>query len=180
MQGPNLGEISPLRPDVRDTVRVILLDPDDRVLMIQVEGGDLVDPENVIDHPFWITPGGGIEDGETPEDAVRREIAEETGLTDVDCGPNIWYGEQTLIWKGETTLFREFFFLVRARSLESKGKNLTDLERSMFQKYRWWTVAELQSTSETICPARLGEYVDELIRNGAGAVKHVDLSTRHE
>lgn len=164
----------------RDTVRVILLDPDNRVLLIQVEGGDLVDPDNIIDHPFWITPGGGIEDGEASEEAVRREIAEETGLTSVEYGPHIWYGEQTLIWKGETTLFREYFFIVRAKSLESAKKNLTDLEESMFQKYRWWTVAELQSTTETICPAKLGAYVDELIRDGVGPMKQVDLSTRLE
>lgn len=33
------------------------------------------------DKGFWCTPGGGLEDGESLEDGIRREILEETGIT---------------------------------------------------------------------------------------------------
>lgn len=33
------------------------------------------------DVPVWVLPGGGIDPGESPEDAVVREILEETGFT---------------------------------------------------------------------------------------------------
>lgn len=32
------------------------------------------------DVPIWVLPGGGIEPGESPEEAVVREVREETGL----------------------------------------------------------------------------------------------------
>ncbi|MBO0823981.1 MAG: NUDIX domain-containing protein [Actinobacteria bacterium] len=35
---------------------------------------------------LWSIPGGRIEPGESPEDAVVREVREETGLV-VSCGP---------------------------------------------------------------------------------------------
>ena len=44
---------------------------DDQVLLIR----------NTYGRGRWTVPGGGLKPGETPEEAVRREVAEEVGLT---------------------------------------------------------------------------------------------------
>ncbi|MGA8117429.1 MAG: NUDIX hydrolase [Actinocatenispora sp.] len=45
---------------------------DSSVLLARYIGGD---------RPRWTLPGGGIDHGEDPYDAVRRELVEETGFT---------------------------------------------------------------------------------------------------
>ena len=36
---------------------------------------------------FWVTPGGGLEEGEGSKAGLRRELLEETGLESVEIGP---------------------------------------------------------------------------------------------
>jgi 8-oxo-dGTP pyrophosphatase MutT (NUDIX family) len=56
------------------SVKGVVLDPADRVLLLRNERDE------------WELPGGRIEIGESPEECVAREIAEETGW-EVRAGP---------------------------------------------------------------------------------------------
>ena len=117
---------------IRPAARAIVLDPDDRILLVRFvfPGG----------RTFWATPGGGMEVGETTEDAVRRELAEETGLTDVDVGPVVWLrlhivpfiGGQ---WDGQ----HEHYHLVRAPAFTPQPRHTWEqLNAEYVFELRWW------------------------------------------
>ena len=60
-----------------------------------------VKKENDANHDKWIGVGGKFEEGESPEDCVRREALEETGLTLTDFS---YRGIVTFVsdkWEGE-------------------------------------------------------------------------------
>ncbi|MEY3129628.1 MAG: hypothetical protein RL405_948, partial [Actinomycetota bacterium] len=79
----------------RETARVLLLDAQNRVFLLQTH----FDPEVQLP-PRWITPGGGIDHGETPRQAAKRELFEETGLSvsEDDLGVQIWRQEGVWHW----------------------------------------------------------------------------------
>lgn len=65
-----LVEQTPPRPNLGGVIGVIYSD----TLTV------IVRENNTYTVPLWKFPGGGIEAGETPEEAVSREVHEETGI----------------------------------------------------------------------------------------------------
>jgi ADP-ribose pyrophosphatase YjhB (NUDIX family) len=91
---------------VRIAARVVLLDPANRILLFRY-----VEPWS---RPaIWATPGGGLEPGETDAAAARRDVVEETGLTDVALSPIIWTRESIFDWGAQHVHQHERFFLAR-------------------------------------------------------------------
>ncbi|MCJ1679932.1 NUDIX hydrolase [Streptomyces sp. APSN-46.1] len=85
-------------PDRRRVAAVIIRDG--RVLMVRERGRG---PTGRHDGPeYWTLPGGGLEAGERPEDAVRREVAEEVGLRALD----VRYAYESPYPSGWTSCFR--------------------------------------------------------------------------
>jgi ADP-ribose pyrophosphatase YjhB (NUDIX family) len=163
----------------RDTARAVLLDPDDRVLLIRILGGDLLDASEPLCRPFWVTPGGRIEEGETPEETVAREVREETSLGECSVGPLVWYGEHTLLCKGVPTRLRERFFLARTPVAGFSTAGMTQDERDVYYGHRWWRVEELRAAEEPCIPREFAALLQDLLERGPSGVRTIDLSTPH-
>jgi 8-oxo-dGTP diphosphatase len=150
--------VSDLR--IRPAARAVVLDPDGRILLVR-----FVFPTGTL----WATPGGGIEAGETPEEAIWRELLEETGLAGGAVGPAIWtrlhivpfIGGQ---WDGQ----HEQYHVVRTPAFEPEPRlSWEQLNAEYVFELRWWTLDELEEAAETtFSPRRLPELVRDLIRDG--------------
>ncbi len=157
----------------RHTARAVMLDPEHRVLLFEFELPEGMVAEGA--RRFWATPGGAIEGEETPRVAVEREVREETGLERFEVGAELWFGEHTLTLDGVPTFCREYFFLVRAPVFALSDARHTELERRVMRAHRWWRLADLLTTSETIYPPNFGRLVEQFLRDGTQGVVRIEL-----
>lgn len=134
----------------RPAARVIVLDADRRVLLQQGH-------EVSTDRRWWVMPGGGVEDGESFEEAARREVEEETGYV-VDVGPWVWSRHHRFVMDGKPYDLYERFFV--GRVIEQRVATKPD---AYVQAMQWWTVAEIQASSETFAPRRLPSLLVEIV-----------------
>jgi ADP-ribose pyrophosphatase YjhB (NUDIX family) len=138
---------------LRRAGRVIVLDPDNRVLLFRYDDG----PPN---GRHWSTPGGGLNEGEGYPEGARRELAEETGWTDVPIGPEVHERTQVMENAGVIVRQHERFFVARVgvgqRGLgEVAAMHLSD----GIAAWHWWTLAELDATDELVWPDGLADLI---------------------
>ena len=139
--------------------RVLLLSPQDRILLIKNRNTQL----SGVERPCWTTPGGACEDGETIQETARREVAEETGMTDLKLGPIVWYGEDGHRSGDRKIVFKEHFIVAHASTEALDKSGWTEHERGQILECRWWTVGELRESSDTIYPFGLAKLLEPIL-----------------
>lgn len=151
------GKVVPPAPPPRQrpAARVLCLDPGGRVLLLRWR--DPVDGTI-----FWEPPGGGLEPGESPLAAARRELNEETGLP-ADVVLDRWVVVQRdFRWRGRHYRGPETFFLGQVAVAEVPGAHgLTGGEEGALLGHGWFTRQELAACREPIQPPELAAILDQ-------------------
>jgi 8-oxo-dGTP diphosphatase len=137
----------------RPASRILLVDGAGRTLLFRFTPADRP--------PFWCTPGGAVDPGETYAAAARRELKEEAGL-DRDCGPEVARRvvDFRTIEGVEVTADERYFRVdVDAHAVSVAGH--TPLEQQVMRGWRWFSRADLLALDEPYFPTDLPDLLDQ-------------------
>lgn len=144
----------------RTAARVVLLASDGRVLLLRG-----CDPADRSKGSWWEIPGGGIDHGETTEQAAHRELREEAGVRDAEVGPCVWVQRSRFRFGGyHFDQFEHIHVAWCDTVTESwRPEGLEALEQLAFSGQRWWSVDELLASDDRVLPVRLREVLPDLV-----------------
>ena len=134
---------TPVAARLRRAVRAVILADDDGVLLCRFSFPHPAVPTSAT--VVWAAPGGGIEPGEPPLAALRRELHEETGLVIDSDPPHVWHQEVATPGRadGYDGLVNDYF-LVRTPRFDPRGALSDDaLAAEHISGMRWWRHGEI-------------------------------------
>jgi len=142
----------------RETARVLIFNQKNEVFLLKTH----FDPEVGLP-PRWLTPGGGIDLGESTLVAAIRELFEETGLK-VDSAE---LGEPVLVTEGRWDwadgknyhTYKDTIYELQVDDFKIDTSGFTSDELRDILEYRWWKVSDLIASGESVGPHELSNYL---------------------
>ena len=159
---PSIG----LDVKTRISARAIILDPShSKVLLFRLHDKSVVFNGRHKTQPLWITPGGGVEDGEELLISLERELNEELGLKPEDyvVKGHLWRSEnKRMVFKMRPCRVIDNYFLIHLLDSGTKFdfSNWTEEEKTVLTKLKWWNRDEILRTDEKIVPSQLKNLFD--------------------
>ena len=141
----------------RPTARVILTNPENQVFMLLTH----FDPEVGLP-PRWLTPGGGIDAGETALEAAVRELFEETGIQVEPelLGEPVWATIGRWDWSdGNHHTYEDIFYELRVHDFKLDDSHWTTDEFRDVVKFQWWNIDDLANSGEPVAPHGLVDFL---------------------
>jgi len=132
----------------REVARGLVFDARDRLLLIRWR-----EPDGK--RVFWEPPGGERKKGESFEAALRREIAEETGVADIEIGRCLRELDRRFVWAGREFDCVERYFWCRLAGRGRVAQQLEAVEQIGFVEARWLSRAFLETVPDELEPPEL-------------------------
>ncbi|MET8748170.1 NUDIX domain-containing protein [Streptomyces sp. NPDC004728] len=152
--------------NLRHSVRAVVLDEDDRILLCRHA---IPAPARTV---VWAAPGGGIEPGETPLAALRRELQEEVGLSVKTDPPHVWHQEVVAGHAaGYDGVINDYFFVRTAKFTPCGALSDEQLAAENISGLKWWHPREVASYAgaDLFSPRDLATLLTALIASGVPA-----------
>ena len=148
-------------PWPHQAVRLALFDRQGRILLVQHHDTAAAGPTDAGAPRYWVLPGGGHESNETPENAAKRELFEETGIRATEIGPRVWVRRGSLLRHREPQPYVEHYYLAKAKSDMQPPRVPTPTNEGIVN-VRWWPLEAIANSHETFYPDRLAELLTPL------------------
>lgn len=147
-----------MQPQIRHAARALIITPQGEILLMRL---------NMPRGRVWLTPGGGLEAGETARQGLARELIEEVGRDDLTIGAEIWRRTVPYIINDHAYEQHERYFVVHSERFEASAAQMpAETEREWFETFHWWPSAQLRGSKERFGPRRIGALIGQYLQHG--------------